>query len=147
MEERIVIKVPYNKKSEFITRFFYTLSDSIDFLGYTYGKAPNRVTFHGKIGAEIMDLIKSKGWDLDRFNASVVSSSSIYSDIVISYSEKIKIKSDNGVIRNDGLSGKTINGIPGPDTVNKLISYSSNYTTTSEKWIDPKYVIVLKRDK
>ena len=147
MEERIVIKVPYDKKSEFMTRFFYTLSEAIDFLGYNYGKSPDVITFQGKIGREILESINTTGWNLDKFNPSIVGETSIYSDIVISYNKKIKLESNSGVPRHDILNGKIINGIPGPDTINKLISYSSNYSSVTERYIDPKYIIVLKREK
>jgi hypothetical protein len=147
METRVTLKVPYDKKSEFTARFFHTFSESIDFLGYTYGKSPNAITFQGKLGLEMFNFIKDMSWDISKFNPSIEASSSIYSKIKISYSEKIKIENQDGVQRSDSLNGKTINGIPGPDTVSKIMSYSSNSSISVTKWDKPVYEIILKRDK
>jgi hypothetical protein len=147
METRVTLKVPYDKKSEFTTRFFHTFSESIDFLGYTYGKSPDSIIFQGKLGLELFSFIQNMSWDISKFNSSVESTSSIYSKITISYSEKIKIENQDGVQRSDTLGGKIINGIPGPDTVSKIMSYSSNQSISITKWDKPVYEIILKRDK
>lgn len=146
MDQRITLKVPYDKKSEFTTRFFYTISDAIDFLGYTYGKAPTSITFQGKIGKEIFDMISNMTWDISKFNPKLISDTSIYSKISISYIDRIKVENDNGSIRGDNLNGKIINGIPGHSTISKITSYSLNYNSTVEKWLKPCYDIILKRE-
>lgn len=123
-------KVPIEKDSKFSTDFFGLLSECVDILGRETGKWPNRITFTGSLGGEILNTIKESNWNLDRFE--LIHQNSPSSLMIIDYVKSLNQVDDVGLDgkstfqhQTDNISGKTINGIPTEDTVNNFISHAS----------------------
>lgn len=139
-------KVPIEKKSEFISRFFNFISNQVSRIAFDNQKWPDSIKFTGPIGKELINIIKEKEWDFNRFNPVHVSGPT--NKIIIEYLKPITQTSDTGATIDSSLNGKIIKGIPGPDTASKIVSYSSANTAFKiERTLRPSIHILLKRLK
>jgi hypothetical protein len=139
----VKFNVPQIKDPDFITSLFMLISDSISELKLESGKFPDRITFNGSLGKELYEIIVQKGWDLSRFGPKF--ENSISNRIVFDYSKPIDQITDGGAQLDSSLNGKTINGIPGPETVQKILSTTIGTGFTIERQIRPKLEIKLIR--
>lgn len=143
---KIEFKVPIDKKSEFNSRFFSLLSDSIYNIGRENQKWPDSIKFIGPLGKELFDLISTNNWDLSKFNPECPNPFGSLNKIVIEYQNPITQITDNSITSDSSLNGKIIKGIPGPETVSKIINYSIGSDFKTEKTVRPSIHIILKRE-
>jgi hypothetical protein len=143
MSLRREYRVPFDKDSKFPTEFFYYFSDCIDQLGSDTGRWPNKVTFVGKIGKELFDIINEKEWDFKRFNLTY--QKSILNKIIIEFDKPLDQIEERGYVNGDSLTDQTMEGIPGDKTVNQMKEHSMNMSFTIERKIRPNLEVILKR--
>ena len=143
MSQRLEYKVPFNKDSKFSTEFFYFFSDCVDRIGSETERWPNKVTFLGKIGKELFDIINEKEWDFKRFNLTY--QKSILNKIIVEFDKPLDQIEERGYTKGDSLTDQTMEGIPGDKTVNKMKEHSMNMSFTIERKIRPKLEVILKR--
>ena len=143
MSQRLEYKVPFDKDSKFSTDFFYFFSDCIDRIGSETERWPNKVTFLGKIGQELLDIIINNDWDFKRFN--LVHQNSTLNKIIIEFDKPLDQTEERGYVKGDRFTGKTMEGIPGDTTVSKMKEHSMNMNFTIERKIRPKLEVILKR--
>lgn len=136
-------KVPINKESDFPMIFFEFFASKMQTLASEYNKWPDKVTFLGKIGKELINIIEDKGWDFTKFNIS--HESTLVEKIIIEYTKPIDEIDDLGYLSGDSLHGKTMDGIPGSNTVDKLKAHSLNTSFRIERKIRPTLEIKLVR--
>lgn len=136
--------VPINKTKEFEVSFFNSLAYAIQTLAEETNKWPDKVIFIGPLGKELYDIIIKNAWDLSKFNPTHLHSA--VSKIRIEYSKPITFTQDHGITKGDSLHGKIINGIPGPETIAKLINFSAMPSFSVEKQERPFLEVILKRD-
>ena len=143
-------KVPEEKSSEFYLEFFTLMSNSMQDLVIEYNKWPDEIIFFGHLGIELNDIIIDKGWDFSKFKISNNRNSSI-NKILFKYSNPFTVSSfenpDGSMpyLRGDSLDSKTISGIPGSDTINKIISNSTSKGFNIERTVRPESEVILFR--
>lgn len=143
-------RVPLEKDSFFYQEFFMLMSNSMQELLIDYQEWPDEIQFIGKLGRELKDIIVDKGWDFSKFNIKCFNSSPL-NKIVFKYSKPLTVsdfKTEDGSIPHinaDSLNQKMINGIPGPETMNKIISNSIGRGFNIEKTVRPELEILLIR--
>lgn len=143
-------KVPHEKNSNFKMEFFSFIASCIDEIGSQTGKWPDKMSFIGNIGKELLDIIEENEWDFSRFNPT--HERSIVSKIIIEYQKPLTqcedrdiITGKEGTIKGDSLTGQQMNGIPGPDTISKISNYGLSTNFTIERQIRPKLEVKLVR--
>jgi hypothetical protein len=143
-------RIPFNKGPEFSAQFFNLISDCIDELGSQTGKWPDQITFAGSLGKELMDLIESSGWNMDRFQ--LVQDPSVIDKLTVGYSKELDQVTSIGVdgkstpdFSTESMHGQMMNGIPGPDTVARIQAHVLSSTFKMEKKIRPKVEVRLMR--
>ena len=113
-------EVPITKDPEFANQLLSTLSDYLVELKEETGKWPDRVSFGGPLGKELFSFIEEKSWDLKKFGPT---HEGIVNKIVCYYSKPLdQIEDKGGTIFDERLHGKRVNGIPGPETIAKIVS-------------------------
>lgn len=136
--------VPIKKENSFSTSLFNLLSDCIFELKSESGKFPDRIVFNGPLGKEVHSFILEKGWDLKQFGLQ--SSDSIVNKIIFEYSKPVDQIEDKGAtIFDEGFNNRKINGIPGPETIQKIIGAYSAPAFKIERQIRPKLEVRLIR--
>lgn len=141
--DRPQIRVPLIKKDHYDMNFFTDLSNYMLLLVNEHGRWPNVLTFTGRLGRELMDIIEKNKWDFSKFEMKYENSP--LDKIIVSYSSPINQVEQRNDIINDGLDGKTMDGIPGHDTIKKIQQYSTNVNFSIERKIEPKLEIKLIR--
>ena len=135
--------VPIQKGNDFPILFFEFFAYEIQNIAAEYQKWPDKVTFLGRLGQELYDIIIEKKWDFSRFNIS--HQHSPVNKIIIEYSKPLDEIEDRGYIKAESLNGQTMNGIPGNETVSKLKDFALNTSFKIERKIRPKLEIKLIR--
>lgn len=137
-------KVPQIKPASFSTDLFNLLSDCMFELRGECGKLPDKLVFSGPIGREVHTFIVEKGWDLKQFGLQ--KSESIVNKIIFEYSKPIDQIEDNGAtIFDESFNNRKINGIPGPETIQKILGAYSAPAFKIERQVRPKLEIKLIR--
>lgn len=136
-------KVPILKGNDFPILLFNIISENIQNLAYEHRKWPNKITFLGQLGKEIFDIIDEKKWDFGKFN--ITHKLHTVDMIIIEYNKPLDQIDDMGYIKGDSIHGKTMEGIPGTDTISKLRGHSLNMNFKIERKIRPKLEIELIR--
>jgi len=143
-------RVPQEKSSEFYLEFFTLMSNSMQDLVIEYNKWPDEIIFFGHLGIELNDIIISKGWDFSKFKISTNRNSPI-NKILFKYTKPFTVSnfenSDGSVpyLRGDDLDNRTISGIPGSETMNKIISNSISKGFNIERTVRPESEVILFR--
>lgn len=147
-----LLLVPQTKDSSFEIDFFQAISTGLESLAAETNKWPDKLLFTGDLGKELFDLIENKGWDLKHFNPCHIPGP--VDKIIFEYSKPLEqIEDRGGVTMQDSLHGKTIEGIPGPETVSKIIGATigqlpnkdPHLAYTIKRTVRPKFEIKLKR--
>lgn len=137
-------KVPKEKDHTFSSQFFQLLSENLTELRIESGKWPDSILFTGNLGKELFDFIESLGWDLAHFNPRYTQN--IVNKIVFSYSRPIdQIEERGKTIFDESFNNRTISGIPGNETLGKILGAYSNFAFKIERKIQPKIEITLVR--
>ena len=140
----MTFSVPQIKSAQFTTDLFNLLSDSIFELRRECGKLPDKISFSGPLGKEVHSFITEKAWDLKQFGLIYVDS--IVNKIIFEYSKPVDQIEDNGAtIFDEKLNGKTVNGVAGPETVQKILAAYAAPAFKIERQVRPKLEIRLIR--
>ncbi len=139
------LHVPLKKDSSFAQELFSILSENISDLAIENEKLPNKIIFTGILGKEILCFIKEKEWNFKGFDLESVSGTQNalifkYNTPLTQVDERMSTLFDGGT-----LNGKEINGIPGPETAQKIISTYSSPSFTLERTTRPEKRILLVR--
>lgn len=139
-------KVPVEKDASFNATFFQFLNKAILDCGDEVYKWPDKITFSGRLGLELYNIIEENNWSLDRFNPTHVKSP--VDKIIIEFTKPVSQTEERGVVRDDKLHDKIIEGIPGKETVQKIQDYASGSMSMNyniERNVRPKVEIKLHR--
>ena len=139
----VKFNVPIIKGSDFPILLFELLSNHIQHLAFEHEQWPNKVTFLGQIGKELFDIIEEKKWDFKKFN--LTSEMAQVDKIIIEYIKPLDQTDELGYIKGDDLHGKTMEGLPGNETMSSIQSHSMNMNFKIERKIRPKLEIKLTR--
>jgi hypothetical protein len=134
--------VPKIKDSNFSSQLFNELSEKLSDLRSETSKWPDSLIFSGDIGKELFEYIQNNGWDLLAFNPKWVTGPN---KIIFEYSKPLTQIEDKGTIFDSSFSERKINGIPGPETMAKIISKYVAPSFTIERTIRPSRQIKLVR--
>lgn len=137
------LNVPVEKSKDYKIQLFYFLSENIEKVAAEYGKWPDKVTFLGKLGKELIDVIYDMKWDLSTFN--ITYEKSIVHKIMIEYSKPLDEIEDLGYINGDSINGKEVGGIPTSETMSKLNQHVISTNFKIERKIRPTAYIKLSR--
>lgn len=136
-------EVPKIKDARFAQELMQMLSDSMSELRTEAGKWPDQMTFGGSLGKEVFDFIQEKGWDLAKFGPSHAGP---VNQVTFYYSKPIDQIEDRGAtIFDEGFNNRKINGIPGPETVQKILGAYSAPAFRIERQVRPKLQVKLFR--
>lgn len=143
-------QVPINKGSGFSIEFFNLISDCVNQLGSQTGKWPDQIVFTGVLGDELMHLIESSGWNMERFQ--LTRQNSILDRMKVGYSKELDQISTVGIdgkpasdFSSESLADRKISGLPGPDTINRINAHVLSSTFRMEKKIRPEIEVKLVR--
>ena len=137
-------KVPIEKDLLFAQELFSLISEYVSDLAVEYEKLPNKIIFTGSIGKEVLDFITEKEWNFKGFNLE--SASGLLDALIFKYDAPLTQTEDRGAIFDGGsMHNKTINGIPGPETAQKIISAYSSPSFMIERTVRPEKRILLVR--
>lgn len=120
------------------------LDDHIKELALEYQKIPDHIIFTGRLGSELLRYINEKGWNLSKFNLE--ERPSPLNSIVFKYLKAFEVIDQEGPIKSDSLDGKIINGIPGVETVARILNYSTTPSFQKHRRVDPSIVLNLVRE-
>jgi hypothetical protein len=137
--------IPIDKNVTFAQELFALISEHVSDLSMEYEKMPNKIIFTGQIGKEVFDFIKEKDWNFKGFNLE--SASGLLDALIFKYDAPFTQTEDRGGVIFDGgsIHNKQINGIPGPDTTQKLISAYASPSFIIERTVRPEKRILLVR--
>jgi hypothetical protein len=138
-------QVPINKDTGFAQDLFSLISEQVSDLASEHEKLPSKIIFMGQIGKEVHSFIKEKEWNFKGFELEEMGGS--LSAIVFKYSSPLtQIEDSYGVQFEEGsLHNKEIKGIPGPDTIGKIMGAYSAPLFRKERTIRPEKRILLTR--
>lgn len=138
-------KVPIEKDTRFAQELFSLISEHVSDLTEEHEKFPNKMVFAGPIGNEVLLYIREKDWNFKGFSLESVGGS--LNALTFMYDSPLKQTEGRfGAIFDEGsLHNKTINGIPGPETTQKIISTYSSPGFMIERTIRPEKKILLIR--
>ena len=137
-------KVPLDKDSLFAQELFSLISEYVSDLAVEYEKLPNKIIFTGSIGKEVLNYIIEKEWNFKGFNLE--SAGGLLDALIFKYDAPFTQTEDRGAIFDGGsMHNKTINGIPGPETAQKIISAYSSPSFMIERTVRPEKRILLVR--
>ena len=134
--------ISHISESRFATELFQIISDTMLELRDEAGKWPDRITFSGPLGKEVHSFIEKSDWDLKKFNPNYING--IVDKIIFDYSKPVDQIEDRGSTIFDGdLNNRTVQGIAGAETVQKILSSYSAPAFRIERQIRPKREIHL----
>lgn len=137
-------KVPTIKDAAFANELFNLLSDCLFELKGECGKLPDKVTLSGPLGKEVHSFVIEKSWDLKQFGVNYANS--LVNKITFEYSKPVDQIEDKGsTIFDEKFNGKIVNGIVGPETVQKILGVYSTPAFKIERQVRPKMEIKLIR--
>ena len=138
-------KVPIEKDTLFARGFFELISEHVSNLATENEKVPNKIIFTGPIGNELLVYIREKGWNFKGFDLDGMGG--VLNSIVFKYCAPLTIEDarHSTLFDRGTLNDKQINGIPGPETIQKIISSYSAPAYTIERTIRPEIRILLHR--
>ena len=127
---------------DFSNSLFNSLSHGMHELMLETNKWPDAITISGPLGKEVHSFILSQGWNLVDFGLVYVNSP--VNKIRLEYSKPIdQIREIGKTPFDTPLGGTEIKGIPGRETVDKLMKTYLNFSYTVQRNIRPVYEILL----
>jgi hypothetical protein len=136
------LQVPFAKSTEFNIDLFKSIEHLVSELSLETGKLPTQLIFNGPLGKEVLLYLNELGWVLQGFK---LIEGNAGNSIEGGYSEAIDYVETRGAIGDSSLSGKIVNGIPGPETMSKILGAMYSPQFTIEKKIKPNLQIKLVR--
>ena len=141
----MIFNVPLEKDSAFAQNLFLIISENVSDLVMEHDTLPNQIIFTGPLGKELLNFIQEKEWNFKGF--SLESADGVHSALIFKYSNALtQVDGNMGVSFEGGtLHNKQINGIPGPETVQKILSTYASPMFTIERTVRPEKRINLIR--
>ena len=138
-------KVPIEKDLAFAQDLFSIISEHVSDLAIDNEKIPNKIIFSGQLGNELYLYIKEKEWNFKGFGLE--KTGGLVDSIVFKYDAPLIQRDERFGTTFEGgsLKDKTINGIPGPETTDLLLSVYSSLGYSIERTIRPEKKILLVR--
>ena len=138
-------QVPIEKDLDFTRDLFSLISENISDLAEEHEKLPSKIIFMGKIGKELLAFIREKEWNFKGFELE--SANSALDALIFKYNAPLtQVDGRMSPIFDGGsLHGKEINGIPGPETTQKIISTYASPSFILERTVRPEKRILLIR--
>jgi hypothetical protein len=138
-------QVPTEKDLDFTRDLFSLISENISDLAGEYEKLPSKIIFMGNLGQEVLDFIQEKEWNFKGFELE--SASSTLDALIFKYNTPLtQVDGRMGALFDEGtLHGKEINGIPGPETTQKIIATYVSPSFVLERTVRPEKRILLVR--
>lgn len=135
-------QVPIEKDLTFAQDLIAMISENISDLTGEYEKLPNKIIFTGSLGKELLSFIQEKEWNFKGFDLE--STDTILDALIFKYNTPLtQIDGRTSVM--GSLHGKEINGIPGPETAQKIISTYASPSFMLERTVRPEKRILLIR--
>jgi len=135
-------QVPIEKDLIFAQDLIAMISENISDLTGEYEKLPNKIIFTGSLGKELLSFIQEKEWNFKGFDLE--STDTILDALIFKYNTPLtQIDGRTSVM--GSLHGKEINGIPGPETAQKIISTYASPSFMLERTVRPEKRILLIR--
>jgi len=135
-------QVPIEKDLTFAQDLIAMISENISDLTGEYEKLPNKIIFTGSLGKELLSFIQEKEWNFKGFDLE--STDIILDALIFKYNTPLtQIDGRTSVM--GSLHGKEINGIPGPETAQKIISTYASPSFMLERTVRPEKRILLIR--
>lgn len=135
-------QVPIEKDLTFAQNLIAMISENISDLTGEYEKLPNKIIFTGSLGKELLSFIQEKEWNFKGFDLE--STDAILDALIFKYNTPLtQIDGRTSVM--GSLHGKEINGIPGPETAQKIISTYASPSFMLERTVRPEKRILLIR--
>ena len=135
-------QVPIEKDLTFAQDLIAMISENISDLTGEYEKLPNKIIFTGSLGKELLSFIQEKEWNFKGFDLE--STDAILDALIFKYNTPLtQIDGRTNVM--GSLHGKEINGIPGPETAQKIISTYASPSFMLERTVRPEKRILLIR--
>lgn len=138
----MTLAIPKIKDGRFSSELFSKISDALSDLKIENGKWPDSMVFSGPLGKDLFNFIEEKGWDLFAFNPKNLPGPN---KIIFEYSKPLSQIEEKGTLFDSSFSEKTINGIPGKETISKIIQKYAAPAFTIERTVRPKKEIKLIR--
>jgi hypothetical protein len=138
-------QVPIQKDIAFTQELFALISENVYSLNSEYEKLPNKILFTGPLGKELLNFIREKEWNFKGFDLE--SEGGVLSALIFKYQTPLtQVEDRNSIIFADGgLNGREIEGIPGAETTQKIISAYSQPSFRIERSVEPEKTILLIR--
>ena len=135
-------QVPIEKDLTFAQDLIAMISENISDLTGEYEKLPNKIIFTGSLGKELLSFIQEKEWNFKGFDLE--STDAILDALIFKYNTPLtQIDGRTNVM--GSLHGEEINGIPGPETAQKIISTYASPSFMLERTVRPEKRILLIR--
>jgi hypothetical protein len=141
----MTLSVPVEKNSIFASDLFRIISENVSDLAIENEKLPNKILFTGTLGLEVANFIREKEWNFNGFE--LITENSLIDSIIFKYSTPLTQTTERYPTQFEGgsLNGQQVNGIPGQETISKIISSHANLAYTLERTVRPEKKIRLIR--
>lgn len=140
----MTLGVPKTKGVSFATELFAAVSNELMELKEETGKWPDSISFNGPLGKEIYDFIMEAEWDFAKFGPKLVGD--VVNRVRVEYSKPVdQVEDRGGTILDQSFNERKVSGIPGPETMAKIVSVYSAPAFTIQRQVRPYREIRLKR--
>lgn len=143
-------KVPVEKTTEYPSELFNFLSSTMHEFAVQYRQWPDKISFTGRLGEELFNIIDEMEWDFSKFNMTSNRTSPV-NNIIIEYTKPVKV---SGEISQDGkptysrgesMDSITAGGIISGSDASKVIENSISKSFKIEKEVRPTIRVRLIR--
>jgi len=139
-----IIKIPLRKDLFFESEFKRFLLHQINSMYLEYKEIPDEVSLRGRLGRRLYDIITSNDWNFGKTKIIHERGSNV---IEIRFTRNITIKKDSGILQNETLDGKIVNGWLDSKSMNSIIGSSSHSGLSIEKTVTPSVTILIEELK
>lgn len=138
-------QVPIDKDTRFAQDLFSLISEQVSDLAIEHEKLPNKIIFMGPLGREVLSFIKEKEWNFKGFELDEMGG--VLSAVVFKYATPLTQTNDQHGVQFEGgtLHNQEIKGIPGPETMGKIMDSYSAPLFKIERTVRPEKRILLTR--
>jgi len=136
------VRVPLKKDPIFEIEFKKYLLHQINQLYLEYNEIPDQVSFRGKLGMRLYNIVQSNNWN---FNKTKMLHERGPNEMEIHFTRNITVKKNSNIIptQHDSLDGKVVDGWLDSKAVSSLTG-SSSLNFDVEKTETPSVTILLK---
>jgi len=137
------LKIPQQKSADFSKELFSVFFKAIEEFDLEFGVTPNKITFGGPLGKEVLLFIQEANWNISQWNPEALDGPN---RIFFKYTKEItQIEERGSIPMGDSLNGRVISGIPDAVTMGKIIQHAAGPGFTIERKVRPESWIKLER--